>query len=70
MKRYSICKEIQKLVRRLLHEGWTYEQGRRHGRIQLKHSSGFVAVPGTPSDRRSFVNFAKAVHRLQAGGVP
>lgn len=70
MKRYSSCKDIQKLVRRLLHEGWNFERGGRHGRVHLKHANGFVAVPGTPSDHRSFLNFAKAVQRLQTGGDP
>lgn len=70
MKRYSSSKEIQKLVRRLLRDGWTFERGGRHGRIHHKQAHGFVAVPGTPGDHRSFLNFAKAVQRLQAGGGP
>lgn len=66
MKRYSSCKDIQKLVRRLLSEGWVFDPGRRHGRIKPKHGRGFLLVPGTPSDHRAFLNFSRAVQRLCA----
>ena len=66
MKRYSSCKDIQKLVRRLLSEGWIFEQGRRHDRIRPEHGRGFLPVPGTPSDHRALLNFTKAVQRLDS----
>lgn len=66
MKRYSSCKDIQKLVRRLLSEGWVFEPGRRHDRIRPQHGCGFLLVPGTPSDHRAFLNFSSSVQRLHA----
>lgn len=66
MKRYSTCKDIQRLVRGLCVEGWIFEQGRRHDRIRPPHGCGFVPIPGTPSDHRAFLNFSSAVRRLAA----
>lgn len=66
MRRYSSCKDIQKLVRRLLSEGWIFETGRRHDRIRPQHGHGFLQVPGTPSDHRAFLNFSRAAYRLHA----
>lgn len=66
MKRYSSCKDIQKLVRRLLSEGWAFKQGGRHDRIKPQQGRGFLLVPGTPSDHRAFLNFSRAAKRLDA----
>lgn len=64
MRKYSSSKEINLLIKNLLADGWSYQAGRCHGRIRPPFGSGFVSVPCTPSDRRSFDNFTHAVNRL------
>lgn len=64
MRRYSSSKDIQKLVQRLIQEGWSFEPGRRHHRIYPSHGRSFLVIPGTPSDCRAFINFSADARRL------
>ncbi len=65
MKRYSASKEINDLVRQLLHEGWQFQWGGHHGKLYAPNCAAFLSVPSTPSDRRAFLNFRQDVRRVQ-----
>lgn len=55
-----ICKEID----RLIEEGWWIERGGKHNKIC--HKSGFkFAIPGTPSDHRSSLNWIMQMRRRE-----
>lgn len=58
MRRYSSNKDIQKLVQRLIQEGWSFEYRRHHNRLYSSDGDSFLVIPGTPSDRRAFINFS------------
>ncbi len=64
MRRYSSCKDIQKLVQRLIQEGWSLKPGHRHHRIYPEHGHSFLVIPCTPSDRRAYINFSAEALRL------
>lgn len=64
--RYSTDKDIQTLVTRLLRSGCHFEKG-RHGKLRPPIGKGFVTIPCTPSDRRSFQNFRRDIRRLERG---
>ena len=62
--KYSSSKEINDLVRRKVRLGWTFRYGRKHGRIYPPGGKRFVAVPTSPSDRRSRYNFERDLRRM------
>ena len=64
MKRFSSCKNINKLVASLLSDGWSFQVGGRHGKLYTPNRHVFISVPCTPSDRRGFINFKQQVRRL------
>ncbi len=64
MRRYSSCKDINKLVSRLMLNGWSYQTGGHHGKLYPPTKHVFISVPSTPSDRRGFSNFKQRVRRL------
>ncbi len=64
MKKYSNDKNINALVHRLLKQNrWQIRQGRHP--VLIAPTGRRLAVPGTPSDRRAFLNFKHDVRRLQ-----
>jgi len=64
MCKYSSDKDLAKLVRKLIGQGWTYERRRKHG--CLLHPGGRikVTVPGSTSDRKALQNFKGDIKRL------
>ena len=62
--KYSKCKEINSLVRKLVRQGWLFRWGGKHGRIEHPDFLGKLTVPKTPSDRKSFNNFRRDLNRL------
>lgn len=64
--RYSTDKDIHTLVTCLLRSGWHFEKG-RHGKLRPPIGKGFVTIPSTPSDRRSFQNFRRDIRHLERG---
>ncbi|WP_445772139.1 hypothetical protein [Rheinheimera sp.] len=63
MKKYSNDKNINTLVHRLLKQNrWQIRQGRHP--VLIAPTGRRLAVPGTPSDRRAFLNFKHDVRRL------
>ncbi len=67
--KYSKSRSIAAFVAMLLREGWHYDAGRRHGKL-TSPGGRRIAVPGTPSDHRAFLNFRSDIRRLQQGFQP
>ena len=61
---YSSNKDINKLVRQKVREGWFWEKGRKHGKLHSPDGDGYIAVPGSPSDYRAPRNFERELTRL------
>lgn len=59
--KYSSCKEIDALIRRLVGKGWSYHRGRKHGKLFAPVGGVRVTVPGSPSDWRAVMNFRRDV---------
>ena len=63
MKKYSSNKELRRLIRDKVREGWVYWRGAKHGRLRHPKSKRTVTVPCTPSDRRSLDNLRHQLAR-------
>lgn len=65
--KYSQSKEIHVLVKELVHNGWAFKRGGKHGRLLPPNGQPPLTVPGSPSDRRAILNFQRDIrHRLSA----
>ena len=62
----SYCRmpEIDRIVSQLVQQGWQFRQGRKHSRLYAPLGCGVLTVPGTPSDRRAWLNFRREVRKL------
>ncbi len=63
MMKYSKDKAIAGLVRRLIHDGWQFHMGGRHGKL-VSPEGRRLPVPCTPSDYRAFDNFQRDLRKL------
>ncbi len=63
MKRYSASKDINVIVRQLIHQGWLFQRGKTHGKLYHPRGAKCLTVPTTPSDHRAFLNFRQIVRR-------
>lgn len=61
--RYSNNKEVAALVETLVKSGWQYRNGKKHGML-IAPNGRKLAVPGTPSDWRAYLNFQRDTRRL------
>lgn len=61
--RYSNNKDIDRVVRSLLRQGWEYCRRHKHGKL-LGPSGEHITVPGTPSDGRAVSNFRADIRRF------
>lgn len=61
--RYSKNKEIQKLVSRRVYQGWSYEPGKKHGKLVAPNGRK-TPIPFTPSDWRATRNFRSQLRRM------
>lgn len=59
---YCRDKQINKLVADLVRDGWQFSRG-KHGKLRNPFGTGFVTVPSTPSDHRTFRNLCRDVRR-------
>ena len=59
--KYCAMKEIDSLVKGLVRQGWSFQRGGKHGRLRAPSGRATLTVPGTPSDRRAFLNFRRDV---------
>ena len=62
--RYSTDDRINTECRRLVSAGWTLESG-RHDKLRHPDGRRIIAIPGTPSDRRSALNWKTRVKRME-----
>jgi predicted RNA binding protein YcfA (HicA-like mRNA interferase family) len=62
MTAYTNCKDMSRVVEKLVKEGWTYSQN-THGRIT--HPSGrYLTISITPSDKYAYRQLERDVRRL------
>jgi hypothetical protein len=61
--KYSQDKRIAGMVRELIEKGWRYLPGGKHGKLVAPNGRR-LAVPGTPSDWRSGLNFERDARRI------
>ena len=57
--KYCSDKEIDKLIRWLVHNGWKFHNGAKHGRLTHPTGRPTLTVAKTPSDRRCLQNFRR-----------
>jgi len=62
---YSESKDINRMVRELLLEGWTLKQSGKHPKLTSPGGEGFVTFAMSPSDVNAHRQFARAVKRLK-----
>lgn len=63
MKKYSNDKELNKFIRHLIKNGIaSFKPGKKHDFLLLNQSQK-VTIPGTPSDRKAYLNFKTDIHR-------
>lgn len=59
-------KQMKKMVKELVQEGWFFEQGKKHGRIYTPDRSYFLVISMTPSDTYAAAQFSRDVKRVKA----
>ncbi|MEQ9326098.1 MAG: hypothetical protein RJQ21_02240 [Rhodospirillales bacterium] len=59
---YSNNKDIARIVRNQVRDGWLFKRGRRHGQL-IAPDGRRVIVPCTPSDNRTVLNFLGDIRR-------
>ena len=59
--KYCTSKDINTVVKHLVNEGWVFRWGIKHGRLTAHSGMPTLTVPGSPSDRRAFLNFRRDV---------
>lgn len=62
--KFSTAKEIDAIVKLLLRQGWSYFRGGKHGRLRAPDGRRVLTVPGSPSDYRAALNFARDVRHV------
>lgn len=50
---YSSDKDVNKIVKELLAEGWTFRKGNGHGKLKTPCGRRVVSVSGSPSSHRA-----------------
>ncbi len=59
---YSKNKDIAKIVRTHVRNGWYFRRGKKHGKL-VAPGGRYVIVPSTPSDGRAVYNFLGDLRR-------
>ena len=67
MGKYSKDKNIDKIVRELVAEGWSSTRKKGHWQLKPPNSDRIQTVPLTPSDGRAFLNFRSDIKRIKGG---
>jgi hypothetical protein len=67
MGKYSRDKNIDKIVRELLVEGWSPTRKKGHWQLKPPMSDKIQTVPLTPSDGRAYLNFKSDIKRIKGG---
>lgn len=66
--RYSKCDDINSLVKDLVHQGWCFSRGKKHGKLVHPSGQHFLTVSKTPSDWRAYRNFLNCLRHVQWRG--
>lgn len=61
--RYSSCREIDRIVRSLLRQGWIVKSRKAHTKLYHDGERKTLIVPYSPSDGRAVRNFEADVRR-------
>jgi hypothetical protein len=61
--KYSSQKDIDKAIRDLVREGWSFRRGSKHGKLQTPSGRDIVTVSMTPSGRNAVKIFYGNVKR-------
>lgn len=64
---YSSDKDINRLVRNLIADGWRFKWGSKHGKLLTPNGAGFVIISSTPSDHRTLRNLQRDLRRAVKG---
>lgn len=64
--KYCASKDINRLVKGLIRQGWCFRRGGKHGRLSSPDGRAKLSVPSTPSDHRAFLNFRRDVRSALA----
>lgn len=67
--KYCSNKDIDKIIRRLVRQGWIFQRGGKHGRLVPPDGRKAVIVAASPSDRRGFQNFRRDLRKI-TGSTP
>ena len=57
--KYCSNKDMNRLIRQLVNQGWIYRNGSKHGRLTHPAGNPTLTVSRTPSDWRSLQNFVR-----------
>jgi hypothetical protein len=62
--RYSSDKDVDRLIRRLVRDGWHFREGAKHGRLSPPEGGPSMVVAKSPSDWRSIYNVRRDLRRI------
>jgi hypothetical protein len=65
MQTVSSNKDIQKIVRQLVGEGWSTEWVGKHAKLYTPDRTCWITVSCSPSDRNAANQFKRQVRKLQ-----
>lgn len=63
MDKYSQNRDINRLARELVDEGWTAQRRKSHWQLVPPSGGKPLTVPNTPSDGRAILNFKADIKR-------
>ena len=58
-------KEMKKMVKDLISEGWFLEHGSKHDKVYTPTRSHYLTISKTPSDKYAAAQFGRDVKRLK-----
>lgn len=62
---YCSQKDINKAIRFLVRQGWSFKRGSKHGLLRPPSGRGMITVPVSPSDQNAVKTFFGHVKRIQ-----
>ncbi|MDO4232182.1 MAG: hypothetical protein Q4D19_08625 [Lautropia sp.] len=69
--RFTANKDVNRHIRQLVRNGWTWIPGRKHNRLIPPDGRGFVTVSTSPGDHRALLNLRRDVrHTARSGHSP
>lgn len=62
---YSSDKELNKLVKELVAEGWTFSKGNGHGKVKTPCGKRIISVSSSPSSHRAISAMRTRIARIK-----